>query len=102
MGLISRVSSRTYRKMENNEQNSHRVGQPPPTLDSHDKSDDKFGSDKFSSDKFSTEMDQTGKSPYREQDIYLPLNNIATIMRKAVPSNGKVSRNKNMDLDSRI
>merc|ERR1712167_164136 len=68
MGLISRVSSRTYRIMENNDRQ---------------KLNDKL---------FSSDIEPSGKLPYREQDIYLPLNNIATIMRKAVPSNGKVAK----------
>lgn len=29
---------------------------------------------------------------YRQQDIYLPINNISKIMRQAVPSNGKVAK----------
>lgn len=43
-------------------------------------------------DQLSDKLLKQSSSPYREQDIYLPLNNIATIMRKAVPSNGKVAK----------
>lgn len=33
-----------------------------------------------------------GKTVYREQDRFVPLHNVARIMRHAIPHNGKVSK----------
>merc|ERR1711976_540314 len=41
---------------------------------------------------YSDQQNSDEPTKYREQDMYLPLNNIATIMRKSVPSNGKVAK----------
>ncbi|XP_076801334.1 uncharacterized protein LOC143445859 isoform X2 [Clavelina lepadiformis] len=35
---------------------------------------------------------EQSKGPYREQDIYLPIANVARIMKTAVPSNGKIAK----------
>nr|CAB3264316.1 NFYB [Phallusia mammillata] len=35
---------------------------------------------------------EQSKSPFREQDIYLPIANIARIMKNAVPANGKIAK----------
>ncbi|CAG5086357.1 Oidioi.mRNA.OKI2018_I69.PAR.g11187.t1.cds [Oikopleura dioica] len=34
----------------------------------------------------------TGQKPFREQDIFLPIANVARIMKNAIPANGKIAK----------
>lgn len=43
---------------------------------------------------YSEDSDEPSKSaPLREQDRFLPIANIAKIMKRAIPDNGKVKKN---------
>jgi hypothetical protein len=33
-----------------------------------------------------------GQKPFREQDIFLPIANVARIMKNAIPANGKIAK----------
>uniref|UniRef100_H2ZBH5 Nuclear transcription factor Y subunit beta n=1 Tax=Ciona savignyi TaxID=51511 RepID=H2ZBH5_CIOSA len=37
-------------------------------------------------------QNELNKGPFREQDIYLPIANVARIMKNSVPSNGKIAK----------
>merc|ERR1719454_1037201 len=39
-----------------------------------------------------TTNDQPTREPFREQDIYLPIANIAKILKQSTPTNGKVAK----------